>query len=120
MRAITATATVLLTSAAILTAPASVSSAAAAAPGGPGTLSRFDLARKDPQKFTFGTTSLGSASHLAIELLKRDADIDALPDLARKPAAAPAKAVEATPDPLTLAPSPPAAPLPVPTQVAAR
>jgi tripartite-type tricarboxylate transporter receptor subunit TctC len=38
----------------------------------------FDLARKDPQKFTFGTTSLGSASHLAIELLKRDAGVDTL------------------------------------------
>jgi tripartite-type tricarboxylate transporter receptor subunit TctC len=38
----------------------------------------FDLVRKDPQKFTFGTTSIGSASHLAIELLKRDAGIDTL------------------------------------------
>jgi tripartite-type tricarboxylate transporter receptor subunit TctC len=38
----------------------------------------FDLVRKDPQKFTFGTTSLGSASHLAIELLKRDAGLDTL------------------------------------------
>jgi tripartite-type tricarboxylate transporter receptor subunit TctC len=38
----------------------------------------FDLVRKDPNKFTFGTTSLGSASHLAIELLKRDAGIDTL------------------------------------------
>ena len=38
----------------------------------------FDLVRKDPQKFTFGTTSLGAASHLAIELLKRDAGIDTL------------------------------------------
>src|ERR1700704_1562570 len=38
----------------------------------------FDLARKDPQKFTFGTTSIGSASHLAIELLKRDAGVDTL------------------------------------------
>src|SRR5437763_12629681 len=28
----------------------------------------FDLVRKDPQKFTFGTTSFGSASHLAIDL----------------------------------------------------
>jgi tripartite-type tricarboxylate transporter receptor subunit TctC len=38
----------------------------------------FDLVRKDPNKYTFGTTSLGSASHLAIELLKRDAGIDTL------------------------------------------
>src|SRR3954465_4007558 len=38
----------------------------------------FDLVRKDPNKFTFGTTSIGSASHLAIELLKRDAGIDTL------------------------------------------
>src|SRR3954471_16390901 len=38
----------------------------------------FELVRKDPQKYTFGTTSLGSASHLAIELLKRDARIDTL------------------------------------------
>src|SRR5258708_27939678 len=38
----------------------------------------FDLVRKEPNKFTFGTTSLGSASHLAIELLKRDAGIDTL------------------------------------------
>jgi len=38
----------------------------------------FDLVRKDPNKYTFGTTSLGSASHLAIELIKRDAGIDTL------------------------------------------
>ena len=38
----------------------------------------FDLVRKDPQKYTFGTTSVGSASHLAIELLKRDAGLDTL------------------------------------------
>src|SRR6476469_4099091 len=38
----------------------------------------FALVRKDPQKYTFGTTSLGSASHLAIELLKRDAGLDTL------------------------------------------
>src|SRR5215208_3856098 len=38
----------------------------------------FELVRKDPQKFTFGTTSIGSASHLAIELLKRDAGLDTL------------------------------------------
>jgi tripartite-type tricarboxylate transporter receptor subunit TctC len=38
----------------------------------------FDLVRKDPQKFTFGATTIGSASHLAIELLKRDAHLDTL------------------------------------------
>jgi tripartite-type tricarboxylate transporter receptor subunit TctC len=32
----------------------------------------FDLVRKDPQKYTFATTSIGSASHLVIELLKRE------------------------------------------------
>jgi tripartite-type tricarboxylate transporter receptor subunit TctC len=38
----------------------------------------FELVRKEPKKYTFGTTSLGSASHLAIELLKRDAKLDTL------------------------------------------
>jgi len=38
----------------------------------------FELVRKDPQKFTFGATSLGSAGHLAIELLKHDAGLDTL------------------------------------------
>src|SRR5215831_1383922 len=38
----------------------------------------FALVRKDPQKYTFGTTSVGSASHLAIELLKLDAGLDTL------------------------------------------
>ncbi len=38
----------------------------------------FDLVRKDPQKYTFGTTSLGSASDLAIELIKREANVDTL------------------------------------------
>jgi tripartite-type tricarboxylate transporter receptor subunit TctC len=38
----------------------------------------FDLVRKDPQKYTFGTTSVGSASHLVIELLKREAHVDTL------------------------------------------
>jgi tripartite-type tricarboxylate transporter receptor subunit TctC len=38
----------------------------------------FEQVRKAPTKFTFGTTSLGSASHLAIELLKRDAGLDTL------------------------------------------
>jgi tripartite-type tricarboxylate transporter receptor subunit TctC len=35
----------------------------------------FDLVRKDPQKYTFGTTSIGSASHLVVELLKREAHV---------------------------------------------
>jgi len=38
----------------------------------------FDQVRKEPQKFTFGATTIGSASHLAIELLKRDAGLDTL------------------------------------------
>lgn len=38
----------------------------------------FDDVRKDPKKYTFGTTSIGSASHLAIELLKREAKLDTL------------------------------------------
>jgi tripartite-type tricarboxylate transporter receptor subunit TctC len=38
----------------------------------------FALVRKDPQKYTFGTTSIGSASHLVVELLKRDAGVDTL------------------------------------------
>ena len=38
----------------------------------------FDLVRSNPQKFTFGATTIGSASHLAIELLKRDAGLDTL------------------------------------------
>jgi tripartite-type tricarboxylate transporter receptor subunit TctC len=38
----------------------------------------FALVRANPQKFTFGATTLGSASHLAIELLKRDAGLDTL------------------------------------------
>jgi tripartite-type tricarboxylate transporter receptor subunit TctC len=38
----------------------------------------FTLVRKDPQKYTFGATSLGAASHLAIELLKQDAGLDTL------------------------------------------
>jgi tripartite-type tricarboxylate transporter receptor subunit TctC len=38
----------------------------------------FEIVRKDPQKYTFGTTSVGSASHLAIELLKLDAGLDTL------------------------------------------
>jgi len=38
----------------------------------------FALVRKTPDKFTFATSSFGSAGHLAIELLKRDAKIDTL------------------------------------------
>src|SRR5258705_11553436 len=38
----------------------------------------FEQVRKAPTKFNFGTTSLGSASHLAVELLKRDAGLDKL------------------------------------------
>jgi tripartite-type tricarboxylate transporter receptor subunit TctC len=38
----------------------------------------FSLVRKDPQKYTFGHTSPGSASHLAMELLKRDAKLETL------------------------------------------
>jgi len=38
----------------------------------------FALVRKDPQKYTFGATTIGSAGHLAIELLKRDAGLDTL------------------------------------------
>ena len=38
----------------------------------------FDLVRKEPQKFTFGATTIGAASHLAMELLKRDAGLDTL------------------------------------------
>src|SRR5262249_37375408 len=38
----------------------------------------FALVRKDPQKYTFGATTIGSASHLAIELRKSDAGLGAL------------------------------------------
>ena len=38
----------------------------------------FDLVRKDQQKYTFGNTSIGSASHLAVELLKREANVETL------------------------------------------
>lgn len=38
----------------------------------------FDLVRKEPAKYTFATSSYGSAGHLAIELLKRDAGVDTL------------------------------------------
>lgn len=38
----------------------------------------FELVRKDPTKYSFATSSFGSAGHLAIELLKRDAGVDTL------------------------------------------
>lgn len=38
----------------------------------------FDLVRKNPEKFTFATSSFGSAGHLAVELLKHDAGVDTL------------------------------------------
>jgi tripartite-type tricarboxylate transporter receptor subunit TctC len=38
----------------------------------------FALVRNAPQKYTFGTTSVGSAGHLVIELLKREANVDTL------------------------------------------
>ena len=38
----------------------------------------FELVRKSPDKFTLATSSFGSAGHLAIELLKRDAKVDTL------------------------------------------
>jgi tripartite-type tricarboxylate transporter receptor subunit TctC len=38
----------------------------------------FALVRKDASKYTFATSSFGSAGHLAIELLKRDAGVDTL------------------------------------------
>ena len=38
----------------------------------------FELVRRTPDKFTFATSSFGSAGHLAVELLKRDAKVDTL------------------------------------------
>jgi tripartite-type tricarboxylate transporter receptor subunit TctC len=38
----------------------------------------FELVRKEPNKYTFATSSFGSAGHLATELLKRDAKLDTL------------------------------------------
>jgi len=38
----------------------------------------FDLVRQSPEKYTFGTTSIGSAGHLVIELLKREAGVKTL------------------------------------------
>ncbi|HEX3887610.1 MAG TPA: cell division protein [Phenylobacterium sp.] len=49
---------------------------------------------------------------------KRVADIDALPDLARKPLPATTKPMNVTPDPIALAPPQAPSPLPVPTQMA--
>jgi tripartite-type tricarboxylate transporter receptor subunit TctC len=50
------------------------------APGVPTTSLRdfFALVRKSPDQYTFATSSFGSAGHLAIELLKRDAGVDTL------------------------------------------
>jgi tripartite-type tricarboxylate transporter receptor subunit TctC len=50
------------------------------APGVPATNLRdlFALVRKSPDKYTFATSSFGSAGHLAVELLKRDAGVDTL------------------------------------------
>lgn len=38
----------------------------------------FELVRQSPDKYTFATSSFGSAGHLAIELLKRQAGVNAL------------------------------------------
>jgi tripartite-type tricarboxylate transporter receptor subunit TctC len=38
----------------------------------------FDLVRSDPQKYTFGTSSIGSAGHLVVELLMREAGVTTL------------------------------------------
>lgn len=38
----------------------------------------FELVRKSPDKYTFATSSFGSAGHMAIELLKRDAGLNTL------------------------------------------
>lgn len=38
----------------------------------------FELVRKEPDKYTFATSGFGSAGHLAIELLKRDAGVNTL------------------------------------------
>ena len=38
----------------------------------------FDLVRKNPNKYTFATSSFGSAGHMAVELLKRDAGVSTL------------------------------------------
>lgn len=61
-----------------------------------------------------------SETYLGMEPVsfKREADPDALPELARRPLNLPAKPIEVTPDPTVTAEPP--APLPVPTQVASR
>src|SRR3954471_4249394 len=38
----------------------------------------FDLVRNAPDKYTFATSSFGSAGHLVVELLKREAQVDTL------------------------------------------
>jgi tripartite-type tricarboxylate transporter receptor subunit TctC len=38
----------------------------------------FEMVRKEPAKYTFATSSFGSAGHLAVELLKREAKLDTL------------------------------------------
>jgi tripartite-type tricarboxylate transporter receptor subunit TctC len=38
----------------------------------------FDLVRRSPDKYTFATSSFGSAGHLAVELLKRQAGVNTL------------------------------------------
>jgi tripartite-type tricarboxylate transporter receptor subunit TctC len=38
----------------------------------------FKLVHKEPGKYTFATSGFGSAGHLAIEMLKRDAGVDTL------------------------------------------
>ncbi|CAL8981287.1 hypothetical protein RHODGE_RHODGE_02315 [Rhodoplanes serenus] len=49
-------------------------------PGVPATNLKefFDLVRKAPDKYTFATSSFGSAGHLAVEILKREAGVDTL------------------------------------------
>jgi hypothetical protein len=50
--------------------------------------------------------------------IKREATLDALPELATKPVAAPAARVVVTPDPMAIAPREPAAPLATTTVIA--
>lgn len=38
----------------------------------------FDLARANPDKYTFATSSFGSAGHLAVEMMKRNAGLSTL------------------------------------------
>ena len=38
----------------------------------------FDIVRKAPDKYTFATSSFGSAGHLAVEMLKHEAGVDTL------------------------------------------